>query len=126
VVEAFNHVVHTTPDVEAVVEISGERLTYAELWERGRGSRWPAAARIKPGDRVAIDLHNGVDWVIACVGILMRGAVVVPVNSPRHPCTVTSIASQPPASRDDECRQPAGRRDRADRGLPAPPAVPGV
>jgi len=35
VVEAFNHVVHATPDVEAVVEISGKRLTYAELWERG-------------------------------------------------------------------------------------------
>ena len=29
VVEGFNHVVHTTPDVEAVAEISGERLTYA-------------------------------------------------------------------------------------------------
>ncbi len=82
VVEAFNHVVHATPDVEAVVEISGKRLTYAELWERGGAVAGGLhAAGIKPRDRVAIDLPNGVDWVIACVGILMRGAVVVPVNT---------------------------------------------
>ncbi|MFZ0376253.1 MAG: AMP-binding protein, partial [Solirubrobacteraceae bacterium] len=82
VVEAFNHVVHATPDVEAVAEISGERLTYAELWERGGAVAGGLhAAGIKPGDRVAIDLPNGVDWVIACVGIFMRGAVVVPVNT---------------------------------------------
>jgi long-chain acyl-CoA synthetase len=82
VVEAFNHVVRTTPDAEAVVEISGRRLTYAELWERGRAVAGGLhTAGIKPGDRVAIDLSNGVDWVIACVGVLMRGAVVVPVNT---------------------------------------------
>ena len=31
VVAALKQVAHTTPDVEAVVEISGRRLTYAEL-----------------------------------------------------------------------------------------------
>jgi acyl-CoA synthetase (AMP-forming)/AMP-acid ligase II len=81
-VEAFKRVVHATPDVEAVVEISGRRLTYAELWDLGRtvagGLR---AVGIKPRDRIAIDLPNGVDWVVACLGIVMCGAVVVPINT---------------------------------------------
>jgi acyl-CoA synthetase (AMP-forming)/AMP-acid ligase II len=82
VVEAFRQVVHATPDVEAVVEISGRRLTYAELWDLGRTVAGGLhAAGIKPRDRVAIDLPNGVDWVVACVGAVMRGAVVVPINT---------------------------------------------
>jgi long-chain acyl-CoA synthetase len=82
VVEAFKQVVHATPGVEAVVEISGERLTYAELWDLGRSvAGGMHAAGIKPGDRVAIDLPNGVEWVVACVAIVMCGAVVVPINT---------------------------------------------
>ena len=34
-----------------------------------------------PGDRVAIRLANGLDWVLAFWGTLLAGAVVVPVNT---------------------------------------------
>jgi acyl-CoA synthetase (AMP-forming)/AMP-acid ligase II len=39
------------------------------------------AAGIERGDRVAIRLHNGIDWVLAFFGAQLAGAVVVPVNT---------------------------------------------
>src|SRR3954447_7399143 len=68
-------------DSEAIVELGGERLSYSELWDRSArvagGLRAQGVAR---GDRVAIQLPNGVDWCLAFFGALMAGAVVVPVN----------------------------------------------
>jgi acyl-CoA synthetase (AMP-forming)/AMP-acid ligase II len=70
------------PDGEAVVELGGERLTYAQLWERSaRVAAGLRADDMTPGDRVAIRLENGSDWVLAFFGALMAGAVVVPVNT---------------------------------------------
>ena len=74
--------VEDAPNEEALVEVGGPRLTYAELWDsaarvagglRGRG--------VQRGDRVAIQLGNGVDWVLAFFGIQLAGAVAVPVNT---------------------------------------------
>jgi long-chain acyl-CoA synthetase len=36
---------------------------------------------VGPGDRVAVRLPNGVDWVVAFWGTLLAGAVAVPVNT---------------------------------------------
>jgi acyl-coenzyme A synthetase/AMP-(fatty) acid ligase/rubrerythrin len=47
----------------------------AGLW-RDRG--------VGPGDRVAVKLPDGFDWVTACLGAMWAGAVAVPVN-PRVP-----------------------------------------
>jgi long-chain acyl-CoA synthetase len=69
-------------DREAVVELGGERLTYAQLWDRA--ARVAGGLRnegVAAGDRVAIRLGNGVDWVIAFWGVQLLGAVVVPVNT---------------------------------------------
>jgi long-chain acyl-CoA synthetase len=67
---------------EAIVEIGGDRLTYGQLWDRA--ARVAGGLRDKgvgEGDRVAIRLGNGVDWVLAFWGAQLRGAVVVPVNT---------------------------------------------
>ncbi|HEV7753906.1 MAG TPA: AMP-binding protein [Baekduia sp.] len=70
------------PDHEAIVEIGGESLTYAEFWDRAaRVAGGLAAAGVERGDRVAIRLGNGVDWCLAFFGGLMAGAIVVPVNT---------------------------------------------
>ena len=45
---------------------------------RGRPARARASQR---GDRVAIRLANGIDWVLAFFGAQLLGAVVVPVNT---------------------------------------------
>jgi len=57
-------------------------LSYGELWDRAAcvagGLRQHGVDR---GDRVAICLPNGIDWVLAFFGIQLLGAVAVPVNT---------------------------------------------
>jgi acyl-CoA synthetase (AMP-forming)/AMP-acid ligase II len=74
--------VERDPAATAVLEVGGESLSYGELWERA--ARVAGALRrdgIHRGDRVAIRLGNGIDWVLAFFGTQMLGAVVVPVNT---------------------------------------------
>src|SRR4051794_13625613 len=69
-------------DLEGVVELGGERLTYRQLWSRAaRVAGGLRAGGVSPGDRVAIRLGNGIDWVLAFWGAQMARAVVVPVNT---------------------------------------------
>jgi len=68
---------------EAIVETSGgPRLSYAELWDRAaRVAGGLRALGVQRGDRVAIRLGNGVDWVLAFFGAVLADAIVVPVNT---------------------------------------------
>lgn len=66
----------------ALVEIGGPSLSYGELWERAaRVAGGLRAAGIERGDRVALRLGNGIEWVLAFFGAQLLGAVVVPVNT---------------------------------------------
>ena len=81
-VEMLRSTVERLPDHEAVVEVGGERITYRQLWDRAaRVAGGLRADGVKGGDRVAIELPNGLDWAVAFFGIQMAGAVVVPVNT---------------------------------------------
>src|SRR5882762_2239462 len=68
----------------AVVEKRGyrrEKLTYGEL--HGRALRWShylAGRGISPGDRVLLWGPNSAGWIACFWGILLRGAVVVPMD----------------------------------------------
>jgi acyl-CoA synthetase (AMP-forming)/AMP-acid ligase II len=74
--------VDADPRAEALVEVGGERVSYAGLWDRAaRVAGGLRESGIRPGDRVAIRLPNCANWVIAFFGGLMAGAVVVPVNT---------------------------------------------
>src|SRR5580693_504836 len=74
--------VETGPDVEAVVEVGGPRLTYRQLWERAaRVAGGLRAAGVARGDRVAVRYPAGVNWVLAFWGTLMAGGVAVAVNT---------------------------------------------
>jgi acyl-CoA synthetase (AMP-forming)/AMP-acid ligase II len=68
---------------EAVVETGGgPRLSYASLWDRAaRVAGGLRALGVERGDRVAIRLGNGVDWVLAFFGAALADAIVVPVNT---------------------------------------------
>jgi long-chain acyl-CoA synthetase len=67
---------------EAVVETDGPRLSYASLWDRAaRVAGGLRALGVERGDRVAIRLGNGVDWVLAFFGAMLADAIVVPVNT---------------------------------------------
>lgn len=63
----------------------GESLTYAALREAVARAAGELRRRgILPGDRVAIKLPDGFDWVIGHLGAMWAGAIAVPVN-PRVP-----------------------------------------
>src|SRR5215472_11597491 len=70
------------PDAEALVQVAGERVSYRQMWDRA--ARVAGGLRdggFSPGERVAIRLPNGIDWVLAFLGGLLAGAIVVPVNT---------------------------------------------
>jgi acyl-CoA synthetase (AMP-forming)/AMP-acid ligase II len=70
------------PDAEAVAEVGSERVTFAQLWDRAaRVAGGLRAAGLGRGDRAAILLPNGLDWVLAFWGAQLAGVVVVPVNT---------------------------------------------
>lgn len=73
----------------AVVETRGyrrEKLTYGELATRARlWSRALGARGIAPGDRVLLWGGNSAEWVACFWGILLRGAVVVPMEGTASP-----------------------------------------
>jgi acyl-CoA synthetase (AMP-forming)/AMP-acid ligase II len=68
---------------DGVAIVDGDRrLTYRELVEEARtfGAALVASG-VSPGDRVAIWAPNGAPWVIAVLGLLHAGAVLVPINT---------------------------------------------
>jgi acyl-CoA synthetase (AMP-forming)/AMP-acid ligase II len=74
--------VERDPDATAIVEVGGERLTFAQLWERAaRVAGGLRAVGLRRGSRAAILLPNSVDWVLAFWGAQLAGAVAVPVNT---------------------------------------------
>jgi acyl-CoA synthetase (AMP-forming)/AMP-acid ligase II len=68
-------------DREALVD--GEvRLSFRELADAARqAARAAIASGIEPGDRVGIWAPNIHEWVIAALGFLSAGAVLVPLNT---------------------------------------------
>jgi long-chain acyl-CoA synthetase len=74
--------VERDPGAEAVAEVGGERLTFQQLWDRAaRVAGGLRASGLERGDRAAIVLPNGVDWVLAFWGAQLAGVVAVPVNT---------------------------------------------
>ncbi|MEW2444546.1 class I adenylate-forming enzyme family protein [Micromonospora marina] len=83
VTDMLRRAVDAEPAAEALVETgTNRRLTYRQLWDAaGRVAGGLADLGVRPGDRVAIRLPNGVDWALALYGTLLAGAVAVPVNT---------------------------------------------
>jgi len=69
------------PDAEALVAEDGRR-TYAELEEDMHAAvRAVLALGVRPGDRVAVWGPNSGRWLLAALGVLGAGAVLVPLNT---------------------------------------------
>ncbi|MFI1582112.1 FadD3 family acyl-CoA ligase [Embleya sp. NPDC020630] len=68
-------------DREAVVD-GNVRVTYTELRDRVRRAAAAAiAAGVGRGDRVGVWAPNSLDWMVAALGALTAGGVVVPMNT---------------------------------------------
>ncbi len=82
VVALLRETVQRFPDRPAVVELDGPAVGYAELWDRAaRVAGGLRDAGVGRGDRVAVRLGNGLDWLLAFWGTHLAGAVVVPLNT---------------------------------------------
>jgi len=69
------------PAAPALVQ-GDRRLSWGELADQvDRVAAGWAARGLTVGDRVAVQLPNGVDWVLTVLGALRAGLVVVPVNT---------------------------------------------
>ena len=80
-----------------------ELLTYAALRNRGRAvAAGLAHSDVRPGETVAIMLATSLDYFAAFVGILMAGAIPVPLYPPARP-----------AQLDDYLRRQIGILDNA-------------
>ncbi len=74
--------VQRDPQATALLEVGGASCSYEELWERSaRVAGGLLAAGVTAGDRVAIRMPNGIDWVLAFFATQLLGAVAVPVNT---------------------------------------------
>ncbi|MBI3769728.1 MAG: o-succinylbenzoate--CoA ligase [Deltaproteobacteria bacterium] len=73
---------HLSPTLEGVVEVErGRRFTFAALNARAnRSAHALAALGVGKGDRVALLLMNGVEYVESFFAIAKLGAIVVPLN----------------------------------------------
>jgi HIP---CoA ligase len=66
---------------EAIAD-EGTRITYAELGQEIiRSTQAAIGAGIEPGDRAAIWAPNGLRWIVAALGVLGAGGVLVPVST---------------------------------------------
>lgn len=69
------------PEAEALV-LGELRLTFAQLQARvTEFARAAIADGVRPGDRVAVWAPNTDRWVVAALGAVSAGAVLVPVNT---------------------------------------------
>ncbi|MEU3270251.1 FadD3 family acyl-CoA ligase [Saccharomonospora sp. NPDC006951] len=71
----------TAPDTLAVAD-GDLRLTYAELdAEVTRFARGAIARGLRPGERAAVWAPNSGRWIIAALGIMAAGGILVPINT---------------------------------------------
>lgn len=69
------------PDAEALV-VGPLRMTWRQLHDRCLSfARGLMARSVKPGDRVALLLSNGAEFVIAFFSCARIGAIIVPINT---------------------------------------------
>ncbi len=71
-----------SPGLDGVVEVaSGRRFTYAELNQRSnRTANALCQLGVEPGDRVALLLMNGAEYLECFFALAKLGAIVVPLN----------------------------------------------
>ncbi|MDQ8757595.1 FadD3 family acyl-CoA ligase [Sphingosinicella sp. LHD-64] len=72
---------HRWPTAEAVVD-GARRLSFADLAaQMEEAAAAFVAAGLQPGDRVGLWLPNGLDWIVACLGLHAAGGILVPLNT---------------------------------------------
>jgi len=71
-----------------------ESVTFAELGRRAAGVADQLAADVELGDFVLIGARNSVPWVLGFYGVMVRGAIPVPVDTEMSEEALTSIVGE--------------------------------
>lgn len=112
------------PAAEAIVEVDGRRVTYQQLWDEARAVAGGLVADgVRPGDRVAILLPSGIDWVLAFLGTILAGAVAVPVNTRLTDAEVRTVLDDSAPKVVLRPAQPLPFGDPSEIAAPKPAAV---
>ncbi len=82
ILDLIHHQVAVSGEGTAVeVPNTGRSLTYAQLWEEaGWLAAQLAAAGVRRGDLVAVDLPRGAELIVALVGVVRAGAAYLPLD----------------------------------------------
>ena len=84
IAEAFQARVQEHPDKTALVYL-GTHYSYARIWDWACSfARSLGGLGVRPGDRVMIYLRNCPQWLVAYLGLFIKGAAAVPL-SPIYP-----------------------------------------
>src|ERR1700733_2538742 len=79
-----------SPNRTAVKLRGGRAVSYAELDDRtDRLANALLAQGLNPGDRVAVWMEDGVEYVELYVAVAKAGLVMVPINARLHPAEAT-------------------------------------
>lgn len=71
-----------------------ESITFRQLGRRAAGAADALATDVEPGDFVLIGARNSVPWVVGFWGIVVRGAIPVPVDSEMPEEALNSIVGE--------------------------------
>jgi long-chain acyl-CoA synthetase len=71
-----------------------ESITFNQLGGRAAGAAEALAADVEAGDFVLIGARNSLPWVIGFWGVIVRGAIPVPVDSEMPEEALTSIVGE--------------------------------
>ncbi len=72
----------TDPEKSAITSPAGESVSYADLISRsGRLSNLLAARKVKPGDRVAVQVEKSITALVLYLATVRAGAVFLPLNT---------------------------------------------
>lgn len=90
--KAFLKTAHKYPENVAIYYYETQ-ITYSQLAKESNklASYFSTELKIKPGDRVAIYCKNRPEFLIAMLGTLIAGAIVVPINSFLKPVEISYI-----------------------------------
>ncbi|MEY4102729.1 MAG: hypothetical protein RIR88_863 [Actinomycetota bacterium] len=79
--DVWGRIARVVPDRTAIVTVGGERIDYGTFDDKAsRMASFFVERGVRAGDKVAINMYNRAEWLIALFAALKIGAAPVPIN----------------------------------------------
>ncbi|MCX6354860.1 MAG: AMP-binding protein [Candidatus Aureabacteria bacterium] len=94
----FSQIASESPEAVAVLTCDGNSVssrTYGELYRSARKvACWLRSQGVRKGDRIALVMENRPEWSICYFGILLSGAIAVPIDVQSGPDELRDLLSR--------------------------------